>query len=693
MNDWNHAGHDPADNELADHLQRHARSLDIGDTPIAAVVQRGRQRRERRRLAVGLALIATLSGTAIGTIQLLSKPTARKVVPATDSDPTATNPEVTVANAVPSDQLTPANRIDSNLAWNVVEPGTTEALGSVIWDNNAVASQQPPYLAWSTSPGKTPNQEFVPTLYRSDDGIHWQPAGGESFTQPDISMRGVGSRNGRMFAFGTAAATAPIPNGGGGEVVVDVSDDLGSSWRHITLPIDLRGLARSKGVQGVGFAGDMVASDTGVVAVGVPTISVDPSVYSGTNSGGYIPQRDGAILLNDPTCSAEVTATTISFVGGYGAPAATSPADTEVANTIAADPTSTTNVGVTGTAPVDQCTADTTPQQSSVIPWSDLGVDPTAVATMFAPRVFVSTDGEHFVEGSFPAFPDGYQLGQIDVVATANGFAASTMLYGPGGQNLTKLYTSADGMTWTESNMPSGYYNLVNVLPNGTIVAFGSAANTGRTAGQPFTAVSTDGVEWSKVTLASLLNADDAKSARLNVWMSGAGPGGITVVAGIDVDAAQEAGGFSIEKDGVRLTLTESRNQTFVATDIGTGKELGLAGGRIPSDVTADTGPSTQGGVLALAEDGTVRVNFSDADVQSLQMQQASYTPKTVVLHSTDGFNWSRDDVQALVGFDSFSSTRVQVTDSNVLVSMVNPNGRDAAGIPKTVVLVGTAKS
>ena len=109
------------------------------------------------------------------------------------------------------------------------------------------------------------------------------------------------------------------------------------------------------------------------------------------------------------------------------------------------------------------------PQQSGLIPWSDLGVDGSAVAAMFTPRVFVSTDGENFVEGSFPALPDGYQMSQIDVVATANGFAASTTLYTPGaGQGLAKLYTSSDGLTWVESDMPAGQYNIVNVLPTGT---------------------------------------------------------------------------------------------------------------------------------------------------------------------------------------------------------------------------------
>ncbi len=684
MNESNPFEHDSIHPDLADRLRRQARSLDVGNTPVAAVVQRGRQRHERRRVATGLAAVLVVSGTAIGTIQLLSQPTSHKVVPATDSEAGATAPEGTIAGGSPSDQLTDVNRVDSNLAWNVVEPGSTEALGSVIWDNSAVAGQTAPYLAWSTAPGKTANQAFVPTLYRSDDGIHWVPAGGTSFTQPEVSMRGVGSRNGRMFAFGTAAATAPIPSGGGGDVVVDVSDDLGASWRHITLPMDLRGLAKSKGVQSVGFQGELVASDRGVVAIGVPSVNIDPSVYGGND--GYIAQRDGAILLNFPTCGSDVVATTISFGGGYSQ----APTDSAPAFTSPAGATTTTNVGVTGTAPVEQCARNSAPQQSGLIPWSDLGVDGSAVAAMFTPRVFVSTDGENFVEGSFPALPDGYQMSQIVVVPTANGFAASTTLYAPGaGQGLAKLYTSTDGLTWGESDMPAGQYNIVNVLPNGTIVAFGSDLTTG----QPFTAVSTDGVEWSKLTLANLLNTDDGATAQLNVWLSGAGPGGVTAVAGVDVDAAAESGGFSIDKDGVRLTMTSSRSQAMVATDIATGEELGRFDGRGPGDTTSILGYDAQGAMRLLSPDGTVRVRFTDADMQALYQQQAVVPPKTVVLHSTDGMNWSRDDVTPLVGFDAYGVNRVQVTDSNVLVSMVDSNSRDAQGIPKSVVLVGTAKS
>ena len=133
----------------------------------------------------------------------------------------------------------------------------------------------------------------------------------------------------------------------------------------------------------------------------------------------------------------------------------------------------------------------------------------------------------------------------------------------------------------------------------------------------------------------------------------------------------------------------------MVATDIATGAELGRFDGRTPGDDSAVLTYATDssGGFRLLSPDGTVRVRFTAADIQGLSQQQASVATKTVLLHSTDGMNWSRDDVKPLVGFDSSGATRVQVTDSNVLISMVNINGRDAEGIVKTVVLVGTAKS
>ncbi len=679
----------PSEQHLAEELKRQARSLDVGDTSVATVVRRGQRRGERHKVVVGVAVVVALSGTVIGSIQLLSRPVEHRIKASTDSEPDegAVPTGTSVPSASPDDELTPVNRVDSNLVWNAVEPGSTEALGSSFWNTVGISSR-PPYLAWSSSPGK--GQDFVPTLYRSDDGIHWTPAGGESFTQPQVSARGLGMRDGRMFAFGTAAATAPIENGGGGDVVVDVSDDLGASWRNIILPIDLRGLASSSGVASVGFQGGMAASDAGVVAVGVPELVFDPAVYG--PSGGIVPTRDGAVRMSYPTC-AEVSQPKVSIQGGYSnAPAASTPSDTSPSDARPGVATTTILVNSPDTTP--GCANDTTPQQSDIIPWADLGVDPAVVAAMFTARVFISTDGEHFSEGSFPALPDGYQPGQFTVAATANGYAATVQLYSPtsGGGVAAKLYTSTDGLAWTEADMPAGQYDSINFLPNGTIVAFANAM-PGSPSDQPFTAVSTDGETWSKMSMAGLLDAADGKSAELGVIMAGAGPTGIAAVATVSTDAAVEAGGISVEKDGVRLTMTSFRYRTMIATDIATGNEIGSLDSRIAPTSDARVVYASDGGVQVLSPNGAVRVAFDAEALQVLFSEQNTSTTKNVVLHSTDGINWSRDDVKPIAGFDTYGSTRVQVTDSNILVSFVDPNSRDAQQLPKSVVLVGTPKS
>jgi hypothetical protein len=64
-----------------------------------------------------------------------------------------------------------------------------------------------------------------------------------------------------------------------------------------------------------------------------------------------------------------------------------------------------------------------------------------------------------------------------------------------------------------------------------------------------------------------------------------------------------------------------------------------------------------------------------------------------VVLQSTDGINWSRDDVSSIAGHDVSMINRTQLTDKGLLVTAVDNSQKDAKGIPKTLVLVGTPKS
>jgi hypothetical protein len=195
------------------------------------------------------------------------------------------------------------------------------------------------------------------------------------------------------------------------------------------------------------------------------------------------------------------------------------------------------------------------------------------------------------------------------------------------------------------------------------------------------------------MTLSSLLTPADGKSAQLNLWLAGAGPQGLTAVATINVDAAAEAGGLSIERDGVRLTMTESRTQTMVATDVATGEELGRTDPKNPPDSHTVLAFDSSGNIRLLAPDGTVRVAFTSQDVENLIIQQAPAASKTLILHTTDGISWSRDELKSVAGADGYSPSRVQVTKNNTLVSLIDPAIRDAAGVAKTVVLVGTPKA
>ena len=701
-----------AEQHLADQLQRQARSLDIGDTAVATVVRRGRQRRERRRVVIGVAAVVALSGTVIGTIQVLSKPVAHRVVASTDSVPggeippttttaAAAMPRVmaTVPGTASGEVLTPVNRIDSDLVWNVVEPGSAEALGGMTFLSGTAGYQQsPPYLAWSTAPGRAtadPNLSYEPRLWRSDDGVHWQMAGGSTFTQPEILANGFGALNGRLLAFGTAAATAPIPKGGGGDLVVDVSDDQGATWRHVVLPVDLRGLSKMNGVQSIGYNGSFVVGAGAAVAVATPYLNFSPAVLQRFGNAGFAISREGVTPINYPTCGSDGPVDP-AMVEGTAPAGAIAPVPTTTIVPVGTGAPATTAVGF---APY--CPAVSLPQTGDLVPWGVVGVDQSAVDSMFTPRVFVSTDGETFEEGLFPPPPDGYQPGAVpQLFATPGGFVGLAQFYDAIGLNsVTKLYSSTDGLTWTESDSQLGQVSSIQGLPDGTLIAFGQDFSPYPNSGA-WVATSSDGVEWTKRSLSGLVEPGDGATAMLNVWQAAAGPNGITALGNVDVDMAAEAGGYSVEKDGVRLTLTESRYGTMVATDIASGDELGRFDGRTPP--TADTvlGYGPNGGMRLLNADGTVRVTFSDLDMQGIYNQQNTYSTKLLILHSTDGINWSREEVEPLTGFQSLGGGRILVTANNVLVSVVktipyNPDGTstEPGAIPKTVVLVGTPKS
>lgn len=676
MNELNPSEHTAAEQRLADQLQRQARSLDIGDTAIATVVRRGRQRRDRRRVVVGVAAVVTLSGTAIATIQLLSKPVSHRVVASNDSvpsDTTIATPAATVPGSVPGSAtgqvMATVNRVDSTLVWNVVEPQSSEALGMLTMVGDLPAS--PPYIAWSTAPGKS--NDYVPTEYRSDDGIHWTVMDVSISQQNDMMMfNGIEAHGGRLFAYGTTAANAPGQKTDPGQLILRASDD-GTTWTESKLPLDLRALKAKLGGHALNAYGSMASGPHGLLA----TVNITATLGLESRpdfSAGYKVTADGVVGLGSP-CSP-----TTDVVGS-----ATVVADTAPASTIAYGPDG---------RPQRQCgPPDTTPPtESALVTWAELGIDPAAASFLNTTKAFLSTDGgTTFVATELPTSLAGQPGYLQQLTATASGFSAVVA-----NETGTSLYRSIDGLGWSEVRLPAGYYLVsFDELPDGSLVAL--ATSQARLGAMASLVSSDGGATWTTYTMDGLLTAADGTTASITLqWPGGSATmnttKGISALGTITTDGAAEAGGLSMSKDGVTMTLTHSREHyETVFTDTGTGEELGRqTDGIVQGLVRQD---QQNGDISVLDGNDAVRVTFTSTDANDLSIQAYRVSNKLVVLNTADGVNWSRDDVSTIVGHDVSMINRAQATDTGLLVTAVDNTRRDAAGIPKTFVLIGTPKS
>ncbi|MCE9623698.1 MAG: glycoside hydrolase [Actinomycetia bacterium] len=628
--------------------------LEVPTSGLTAVSEHGTARRRRARAAVASACAVVLVGAGVLAVQQLSstndRATSPGVAPDLAPDSTTTGSGLPVQDAAG----VPVTRVDSAFVWNTVLPGSAEAIGSLLFGIGA--TEGAPYLAWSTAPGFNASYDYVPTLYRSDDGIHWTAAGDSTFTEPDVTRRGLAVQGDTMFAFGTAAATAAIPKGGAGDAVVDISTDQGATWQPQVLPIDLRGLAATDGVQGVGLNGAMAAADGVVVVVAQPSV-----VWEAQNQGYMIITSQGAYRITYPTCDNAVgcVATTVSYNGAT--------ADTASAG----------------------ATDDTLPIISDLIPLSELGIDPETVEAARTPRVFVSVDGVTFTEATLPPLPDDVMAGDgFAIQATAaNGMfyltipvstfdpASASAMYG----NSQLVYRSADGMTWEQvgdvNSFASGQ-SFLGVLPNGTMVA-----QSYTSTGSSVIATSADGVTWVVHDLTPLIEPSDGEIVAINLWSVMVGAQGITASGAVYNDPIAEAGGRSIERDSVRLEVQSSTFSQPRAYDSESGDEFAQSSLRYMND----------GGLDVMADDGSVLASFTPNELQQLQNSQEGQLFTKVLLHSDDGVNWSRENLAELAGSNDANLGFFQQLDDKVLINLIDPSQR-TDDLALTMVLVGTRK-
>lgn len=663
--------------------------LDVPTVGVSAVRRRGSNRQHRRRAVVATTSAVLLLGGGLLTVQRLSNTpgptTGPAAVPSSDSEPASTPIDTAAATSTPGSEPgvfgEPVQRVDSAFVWNAVTPGSAEAVSSLVWGFGP--TQEAPYLAWSTAPGPTADGTYQSMLYRSDDGIRWSPVADGTFTEPQVSKRGLASQNGTLFAFGTAAATAAIPQGGAGDAVVDVSTDGGASWQPQVLPLDLRGLAAMDGVGGVGMSGGLAAANGVVVAVAQPSVWWDAQQLGRE----LIITADGAYEITYPSCEGgSLCNPTETTVSGFGSVPAT------VENTAPGD-----SIPVGDTVPAETFPAatervlveDSIPAVSNLLPFDQLGIDPASVAVSRTPRAFVSTDGVSFSEVEFPDMPDTAIGNGADlrVFTAGNAFyvTVSTTIFAPApdrnaGINqigASLVYRSDDGVTWQQVGdiMDFTNGNLLGVMSDGTLVG-----RTYSSDGSVVVTTSTDGVTWQGHDLRPLIDPSDGQIVYVDLWTTSVDEQGITAIGAISNDPIAEAGGRSLERDGVRLDVPSVRSGGPLAYDVATGDE-------IPQNLWN----WTDSGMSVLDNDGTTRTSFTQDEINQLQNSQVGQQITRVLLHSDDGVNWSRENLADISGAAEAGPGFIQTHDGKVLITLMDPTKRTNT-MATTMVLIGTRK-
>ncbi|MCU1388982.1 MAG: hypothetical protein JWL72_2320 [Ilumatobacteraceae bacterium] len=705
---------------VAQHLGTHASSITLVDTPVAEVIQRGKRRRIRRRTTIGVLSVAAVCAAAIVSVQALSEPIEHRKISSTNGGIAATDStspgtatvntggsSTTSASTIAGDSTAPDNAtppssldagqsalttVPSDLVWNPVVPDSTEALaGGVVLG----VPDSAPYLALSSAPGRSaPGAPFVPTLYRSDDGISWTPTEATA-DLPFPGSNALDSYDGSLYALGTAAATAPISANGTSDVVLKTSTDGGGSWQQQILPIDLRNLADKGGVGHVSlFTPSVGAGPAGAIAAAQVNVFLDltqlgvPSEYDfiqQVTPNGIIVARSACLVLT----GGYGVATTVAMTNGSVPAASSVPCDATTATTACTLPGGACSAG--GTTLPDPSTGSA---NTRTYTWAELGLDTEVVDALLAPpHLFVEPPGaDQFTEVTFPPIPAGVRAATTSTYATSTGFAMTVQGVDVDNRATNPLvYLSADGTNWTESTVSNvDVLDDFGQLDDGSFVVIGSDPQN-----NPAVSVSADGTNWTTTALDGLLTPADGKTALLGYSGMTIGGAGITVAATITVDPFAEGGPSTIDKDGVTVSMLDQFG-SLVFTDDATGAELGRTdrrdGGK-PTNTNVTTDPSTGLSQLMNA-DGTVRLALGGDDLSRLYTLATGGFPQVpVLLHSHDGIHWSREDLESIAGFPVIQVSRLTNVGNRVLVTLLDTSTPNGDGTPRTVVLIGTPQS
>jgi hypothetical protein len=621
---------------IADALHRAAAELTLRRGSHVAVVRRATRRQHRRRRAVAAGAVIAVGGGTVLTIQQLTRPTGGTLRSPADEgtevgdvtpDATATVGTTSPPNAAAG--ADPAVLVESDLVWNVVTPDTASSVG---FSYGPIVL---PGMVVSSAPGRTATGAGMPVVWRSEDGITWEQLDVEL---PVGSLTDATAFDGdRIYTVGTApGVAASFPN----PLLVASSDDAGSTWNTITLPIDSNASASLPFVRRAYAIGRATPITGGVLVAVNSVVELDTERLDLGNF--YSWNADGVETQADPNCQPDDqpsgigVATTIVY---YGTP-----------NTEAAEPRD-----------VGGCEVVTRP-------WSDYGVPPETVAAMFdqPSRVFRITDDGTTTEIDGPSAK--FNLTPAAATQGPNPIFFATDSMG----RATGWYRYLDDGTWQELDVPAGVYD-VRSAGEGVVGTVSDGHSTQ-------VAMSRDGTNWTRADLAGLY----AEPMLLSTWPAAtAESGAVTMAVSSTPDAIAAQGGAEITIGGVTARVDRAGAQVTII-DEATGEPID------PALIT-----DTSAGVSVADGAGGVRALFPmESLLSNLLTSPAGQTPRWDVVRTTDGVSFSRESVADLLGMtdaDISSIAHISTYGSKVVVG-VTLTERDDDGIRKQLVLVGTPR-
>jgi len=526
---------------LGRELRSAARQIRLEPGSELTVVKSGRKRRRRRNRLTALTAVAALGAGTVVVVAQLSQPSDDSVqigesggttgdeatdeasvdepvdAPATTVTTVIAQPEVVAPSG---GQAPPAELVDSEMVWRVVEPDAAEAVGIALSARPWTGFEEGIML--STAPGRS--NDFTPMFWRTADGITWTPH--------DLDAP-IGGRNhdqfvfdgGAVYAVGTApgiAASAPNP------LIAAWSDDDGATWHQTELPIDTNADLDVPGIRHVSYASSVhpLDGDGAIVLVqhhaGLDWDLVNRRLAELGHpvSTDFVDQDGvGVHVLADQSCVPQPTAPVVG-------------------------PTTTT----IATGPTEYVAGDEFGGcELRTFTWDQLGIPAEAVALARPSQRAFHVDGDSVREIELPAslLPRWYvDSGDAPLVTADDG----------------RVYrVTADGAV-EESDYPPGVWIGETAT---TEFAIGEQAQYAvAMPRQQIGARSADG-DWRWTDWGSLAGDDSITS----VIHPAVGPAGIVGVATATQDAIAVQGGVTVSADGITLSRSSLRDDPQVVID------------------------------------------------------------------------------------------------------------------------------